>query len=516
MGFKEDLDVLIRARYPLIYIKTWEEQRVETILAEIAAKRGKKFFCWTITRGIHDGGIGSRVAPQKENKSTKDPLSVLQWVFDQNDPSLILLKDFHPYLKDPEIIRKTRDLFAFLKSSFNTVLIMSSQDAIPSELEKEITEIEFGLPDQSELMQLLNATIEDVNKSTDLKIAPSDPIKEKITQAALGLTLLEAENVFAKSIVTGGRLDEDDIADILEEKKQIIRKSGVLDYYPAGENFGDIGGLEELKGWLGKRAAAFSIKAKQFGLPAPRGILLIGVQGCGKSLCAKAVASVWGVPLTRLDMGKVFSSLVGSSEENMRKAIDVAESVAPAILWLDEIDKSFAGMAGGGASDAGTASRVLGTFLTWLQEKTSPVFVIATANDISSLPPELLRKGRLDEIFFVDLPSQREREEIIGIHLKKRDRDPREFNVPILAQKCPAFSGAEIEQCIVSALYDVFDQGKDLNEEAIIKSMGELIPLSRMMQERIDELRDWASARTRPASLNEDEKAEARGRRLEL
>ncbi|MBN2209085.1 MAG: AAA family ATPase [Candidatus Coatesbacteria bacterium] len=515
MGFKEDLDVLIRARYPLIYIKTWEEQKVEKILAEIAAKRSKRFFCWTITRGVHDGG-SSHLTPQKENKSTKDPLSVLQWVFDQKDPSLVLLKDFHPFLKDPEIIRKLRDLFAFLKSSFNTLLIMSSQDFLPPELEKEITQIEFGLPGQAELMQLLNETIKDVNASTELNIKPREETKEKIAQAAQGLTLLEAENVFARSIVTGGRLDDDDIPSILEDKKQIIRRSGVLDYYPAGEDFGDIGGLEELKGWLRKRAAAFSTKAKQFGLPAPKGILLIGVQGCGKSLCAKAVASVWGVPLTRLDMGKVFSSLVGSSEENMRKAIHVAESVAPAILWLDEIDKSFAGMAGAGASDAGTASRVLGTFLTWLQEKSSPVFVIATANDIQHLPPELLRKGRLDEIFFVDLPSQKEREQIIQIHLRKRDRDPSSFAVSQLASRSAGFSGAEIEQCVVSALYDVFDAGEELGDEAIAKSMEELIPLSRMMHERIEELREWASARTRPASRREEEASDKPTRRLEL
>src|SRR5690606_20433593 len=252
------------------------------------------------------------------------------------------------------------------------------------------------------------------------------------------------------------------------EKQQIIRKSGLLEYYPATESFDSVGGLAALKDWLNKRSVAFGEEAREFGLPAPKGILMLGVQGCGKSLCAKAVSSLWQLPLLRFDMGRMFGSLVGSSEENVRKSIAVAESVAPAILWVDEIDKAFAGSQGSGSTDGGTTARVFGTFLTWLSEKTAPVFVVATANDISQLPPELMRKGRLDEIFFVDLPTEEEREEIFRIHLSRRKREPENFDLAELVAGSKEFSGAEIEQAIISALYDAFYAREELKTEHLL------------------------------------------------
>jgi len=274
-----------------------------------------------------------------------------------------------------------------------------------------------------------------------------------------------------------------------------------LEYYSTSESFANVGGLAVLKEWINKRAVAFTREARAFGLPAPKGILMLGVQGCGKSLCAKAVANQWHLPLLRFDMGRMFGSLVGSSEENVRRAIAVAESVAPAILWVDEIDKAFAGSQGSGMSDGGTTARVFGTFLTWLSEKQAPVFVVATANDISQLPPELLRKGRLDEIFFVDLPSNEERAEVFRIHLAKRDRVPEQFDLASLADSSKDFSGAEIEEAINSALYDAFDARQELAASHILIALGQTVPLAKTMDEHISRLRTWAEGRARNASV---------------
>ena len=326
----------------------------------------------------------------------------------------------------------------------------------------------------------------------------------------------EAENVFAKIIVKDERLSGDDVNVVFAEKQQIIRKSGLLEYYSTSESFTTIGGMAVLKDWLRKRSVAFGEEARRFGLPAPKGILLLGVQGCGKSLSAKAVSSLWQLPLLRFDMGRMFGSLVGSSEENVRKAIAVAESVAPAILWVDEIDKAFAGTQGSGSTDGGTTARVFGTFLTWLSEKTAPVFVVATANDISQLPPELLRKGRLDEIFFVDLPVDAERAEIFQIHLAKRSREPETFRIPDLVAASQEFSGAEIEQAIISALFDAFYAREDLTTEHLLEALRQTVPLSKTMDEQLSRLRSWADGRARHASVAREAVKEPERRKMEF
>ncbi len=330
----------------------------------------------------------------------------------------------------------------------------------------------------------------------------TQPAAIAFLQAARGLTLGEAENVFARILVNQERLTGEDVAEVLSEKQQIIRKSGLLEYYTTDESFERIGGLAVLKDWLAKRAPTFSEEARNFGLAAPRGIMLLGVQGCGKSLCAKAVANQWQLPLLRFDMGRMFGSFIGASEENVRRAIAVAESVAPAILWVDEIDKALSGSQGSGATDGGTTARVFGTFLTWLSEKTAPVFVVATANDISHLPPELLRKGRLDEIFFVDLPTSEERADIFRIHLARRGRLPDAFDLAALAEAAHLFSGAEIEEAINSALYDAFSERTELATRHVLKALAESVPLARTMDEQIQTLRTWAEGRARYASLN--------------
>jgi SpoVK/Ycf46/Vps4 family AAA+-type ATPase len=364
-----------------------------------------------------------------------------------------------------------------------------------------VTLVSFPLPSHDDLGGLLDRITQDVQQVAPVRISLDGPSREKLLRAALGLTLGEAENVFAKILVTDQRLGIDHIQEVLAEKQQIVRKSGLLEYYPATETMEHVGGLSVLKDWLQKRTAAFTEEARQFGLPAPKGVLLLGVQGCGKSLCAKAVSSLWQLPLLRFDIGRMFGSFVGSSEENIRRAITVAESVAPAVLWVDEIDKAFAGSHSSGMTDAGTSARVFGTFLTWLSEKNTPVFVVTTANDISHLPPELMRKGRLDEIFFVDLPTGKEREQIFGIHLARRGRNPEQFHLTALAEGAERFSGAEIEQAIISALYDAFAEGAELTTRHILESLRQTVPLATTMDEHIEQLRHWARGRARNASV---------------
>jgi AAA+ superfamily predicted ATPase len=433
-------------------------------------------------------------------------VAALDAVLGDVDPAIFLFKDLHDHL-DTRVcagnlrnIRRLRDVAHALRDTYKTIVLVSPVMKIPVELSKDVAVIEFGTPSTADYNGLLDRIIEDVKDKPKVSINLDADGRERLIHAARGLTLKEAENVFAKTLVLDGKLDADDISVVFSEKQQIIRKSGTLEYYESQERFADVAGLENLKDWLKKRSVAFSERAAQFGLPAPKGILLLGVQGCGKSLCAKAASSLWKLPLLRLDIGRVFGSLVGSSEESMRRAIQTAESVAPAILWIDEIDKAFAGTQGSAGSDAGTASRVFGTFLTWLSEKTAPVFVIATANDISHLPPEMLRKGRVDEIFFVDLPTERERREVFRIHLLKRRRDPAQFDIDLLARLSEGFSGAEIEEAIISGLFDAFSKGTDLDIEILRAGLAETVPLSKTMSEELNRLRNWAQGRARPSS----------------
>ena len=436
------------------------------------------------------------------------------------EPAIYLFKDFHPFTEDVRCniatIRRLRDVAYQLRDTYKTIVICAPMMRLATELQKDVTVVDFKPPDVPEFNRLLDRIIEDVKDKPQVKINLDADGRERLVHAARGLTLKEAENVFAKTLVLDGKIDADDVSVVFSEKQQIIKKSGLLEYFASDEQIANIGGLENLKHWLSKRSMAFSEKAAEFGLPAPKGVLLLGVQGCGKSLCAKAVSSLWKLPLLRFDVGRMFGSLVGSSEENIRRAIQTAESVAPAILWVDEIDKAFAGATGGGASDGGTASRVFGTFLTWLSDKTAPVFVITTANDISHLPPELLRKGRLDEIFFVDLPSETERVEIFRIHLEKKARVPDGFDLELLAKRSDGFSGAEIEQAIVSGLFDAFSNGTELDTTILLNSLAETVPLSKTMSEELARLRSWAQGRARPASGTIQTAATEVRRKIEL
>lgn len=500
--WQEEIETLVRARYPILYVITNEETRVEAVLIEIAARRQKKVFEWTCSSGLVPAG-SSIQSQRSRNSATKDPAAALDLVIDQVEPAIFLFKDFHPFLtrNNVAIIRRLKDIALHLKNSFKTIVLISPVMEVPPELEKEITVVNFPQPAKEDLAALLDRILEDVRAYKQLQVELDSETRERLLQAALGLTLGEAENVFAKILVKYQRFSPEHVQEVFAEKQQIVRKSGLLEYYSADEDLRDVGGLAVLKDWLKKRAVAFTAEAGSFGLPPPKGVLLLGVQGCGKSLCAKAVSRLWQLPLLRFDMGRMFGSLVGSSEENVRRAIGVAESIAPAVLWVDEIDKAFAGSQSSGISDGGTTARVFGTFLTWLSEKSAPVFVVATANDVTQLPPELLRKGRLDEIFYVDLPSPEERVEIFRIHLVKRGRPAEAFDVPALARASNDFSGAEIEAAIVSALYDAFYSKEPLASGHVLAALAETVPLARTMAENIAAQRDWAKGRARNASL---------------
>jgi ATP-dependent 26S proteasome regulatory subunit len=432
-------------------------------------------------------------------------VETLQAVGRLTEPALVVLKDFHPYLSDPAVVRSLRELAHALKSTYTTVILLSPTLTIPPELEKEISVLDVPLPTARDLLALLKEIVTVVRRTNRAQVNLTAAEAEQLIQAALGLTLSEAENAFAKAIARNGKLDKDDIALVLDEKRQVIRKAGLLEYYPTDEKLGNVGGLESLKGWLSRRTAAFGEPARRFGLPQPKGLLLLGVQGCGKSLTAKAIAATWKLPLLRLDMGRIFSGLVGSSEENLRRAIRVAEGVAPAVLWVDEIEKALSGVASSGQSDGGVTARVFGSLLTWLQEKTAPVFVVATANRIDLLPPELLRKGRFDEIFFIDLPTAEERREIFGIHVARRGRAAGGYDLERLASLAVGYSGAEIEQAVVAGLYDAFAEQRELSQVHIEKAIRESVPLAATMREEIGRVREWARTRTRPASSRHSE-----------
>ena len=495
-----ELETLIRARYPLLSVVTWEEERVLACLERIGAQYSKIVMQWTINSGL--SRRRARVTGTSEGKKgTKDPVLALREIeMAKGEPTIFVLKDFHRFMDEAPVVRGLRDLAYSLRDTYSTVVILSPVMKVPPELEKDLTVVDFPLPDRRELAILFAEIVSEARDNPDLEVEDSDEARRELLDAAIGLTINEAENVFAKILLRTGRLGPAQAPEVYLEKRQIVRKSGLLEYIDTEETIESVGGLAQLKDWLRKRRRAFHPAARRFGLPVPKGLLLLGVQGCGKSLAAKAVARYWRMPLLRLDMGRLFGSLVGASEENVRRSIHLAESIAPAILWIDEIDKGFSGLRSSGDSDSGTTSRVFGTLITWLQEKKAPVFVIATANNVEQLPPELLRQGRFDEIFFVDLPNPEERAEIFRIHLVKRRRDPGKFNLVELAKASPGYSGAEIEQGIISALYDGFDENRDIDQEMIVRALGKTSPLSAIMAEEIEGRRQWAKARTRPAS----------------
>ncbi|NEQ20283.1 MAG: AAA family ATPase [Microcoleus sp. SIO2G3] len=491
---QEEINILIQAQYPLIYLVTSEEERTERAIAMIAQAKSqqRRVFVWTVTHGIVEYGQ-SRHVTQHNTISSE---AAIQWVIQQKESGIYIFKDLHPFIDSPVTTRWLRDAIASFKGTQKTIILMSPVQQVPIELEKEVVVLDYPMPDLTELNQVLSQQLEQSKARRT-----TTETREKLLKAALGLTHDEAEKVYRKAQVKAGRLTEAEVDIVLSEKKQLIRRNGILEYIEEDETLDSVGGLEELKRWLKQRSNAFTERAREYGLPQPKGMLILGVPGCGKSLIAKTTSRLWGLPLLRLDMGRVYDgSMVGRSEANLRNALKTAESISPAILFIDELDKSFAGTTGSSDSDGGTSSRIFGSFLTWMQEKTSPVFVMATANRVERLPGEFLRKGRFDEIFFVDLPTPEERQQIFNIHLSKRRRDITRFDIEQLAKVSDGFSGAEIEQALVAAMYEAFAQDREFTQLDIIAAIKATLPLSRTMTEQVTALRDWARQRARPAA----------------
>jgi ATPase family associated with various cellular activities (AAA) len=482
-GFNTEFELLIRARYPILYIATVEEERLEGAIAISAQTLGdRSVYTWDFVDGLqgspNDVGLGRR-----------NPLQVLEHLerIAPTAPVILILRDFHRFLEDVAIARKLRNLARLLKSQPKNIVICSPQLTLPDDLRDSITVLDFALPGAADIRQELDRLISATGQPLD------DASRDDLVRSCQGLSIERIRRVLARAIASQGCLSASDVDLILDEKRQSIRQTQILDFYPAKEQISEIGGLDNLKDWLLRRGNSFSDKARSYGLPYPRGLLLVGIQGTGKSMTAKAIAHHWHLPLLRLDVGRLFAGLVGESESRTRQMIQLAEALAPCVLWIDEIDKAFAGLDGRG--DSGTANRVFGTVLTWMAEKQTPVFVVATANNVQSLPAELLRKGRFDEVFFIGLPNQDERRAIFEINLiRLRPHNLKAYDLDRLAYETPDFSGAEIEQTIVEAMHLGFSQSRDFTSDDILAAASQMVPLARTAQDQIQALQDWAAS----------------------
>ena len=481
MKFTSELALFLKARYPIIYINTIEEDRVEYVVRKnIKTTLNRSIYSWDFIDGYTNN-------PNNQGFAKRNPLQALELVerLNPETPALFILKDFNRFLTDISVSRKLRNISRLLKLQPKTIIIIGSDLTIPRELQELITVLQFQLPSENEISQELTRLL----KSLDIKIEAQ--LFENLSRACQGLSLERIRRVLSKIIAAYKTIDNNSIAILLNEKKQIIGQTDILEYCSVNEKIANLGGLNNLKDWLKKRKTAFSLEASNYGLPTPRGLLLIGIQGTGKSLTAKAIANDWQLPLLKLDVGKLFGGIVGESEARLRQMINLTETIAPCILWIDEIDKAFTNTESKG--DSGTSNRILATFISWLSEKTKPVFVISTANNIDLLPLEIIRKGRFDEIFFLDLPKLEERKEIFKIHLQEfRPDNWQSFNYSKLAQLSDSFSGAEIRQSIIEAMYHAFYEKREFTTDDICLALKELIPLANLENSQMLKLQNWA------------------------
>lgn len=499
----QKLILMIRAYYPVLYLHSYEyyrtKQKIKGIV-ELLRREGKKvnYYQWDCVYGL------VQILPDKTEKRIErmqNPLEVLAYILNSKksgEKNIFVLDDINNHIDRDEVKLMFRKIAEATNNNTHAI-ILSSIYRLPAELEKYITVLQIPLPKRNELGEVLDI----VAKQSKVELKTN--LRNRLIDAALGMTSMEADLAYCLASVKDG-FDDKSPFTVSSEKEQIIRKSGILDYFPKNESLKDVGGMENLKEWLKKRQLAYDKEARDWGLKEPKGLLLLGVPGCGKSLIAKSIASSWNMPLLRLDVGKVFQGIVGSSEDNIRKAIATAEAVAPCVLWIDEIEKGLSGVQSSGATDGGVTSRIFSTILTWMQEKTAPVFVVATANNINQLPPELLRKGRFDEIFFVDLPSQKEKENIFSIHLQKNRQNVSSFALDILAQKAEGFNGAEIEECVKEAMFTAYVESQESNIAPklqmihILDAIKNTVPLSKTMEKQITDLRKFAVSRAKNAS----------------
>lgn len=486
------LDLMMRSRYPLLYIVAIEEDPVEAVLQQVAAQAQppRQVLLWDIVRGWTDSGSDKGSVMAALSRIARTP---------EQDAIIFVLRDLHPILQHPTtdknapVVRELKTLARELKRSRKTLILLSHTLALPTDLMEEVTVIDFPLPD-----------IEEINYLIAQSVAPeclnvSGLAREQLVKACQGLSRARIQRVLAKALAAKQQVDESDIEGVLEEKKQAIRQTGILEFFTARESLKSVGGLENLKQWVRMRQDAFTEEARRYGIPNPKGVLLVGIQGTGKSLCAKTIAHEWRLPLLRLDSGRLFGGIVGESESRVRQMIQIAEAIAPCVLWIDEIDKAFGNITSGADGDSGTSRRVFGSLITWMQEKTSPVFIVATANNVRVLPAELLRKGRFDEIFFLNLPTDKERQDIFRVHLQRlRPNRLREFDLGLIARQAKDFSGAEIEQVIVDAMHRAFGQvnnqrRRDFATEDIVWAIEQTVPLAAIARDQIEGLKRWAA-----------------------
>lgn len=479
----------IRAGYAGLHVVSHEEQRVCSEL-QAALKEDRlsayTLYQWTCTQGI--------TGNDKSVPDTDDPRLALDAFLMLPEHTVLFLRDFHVFLKgdhpDPLLIRKLKEAIAIGKASHRHLITVGCMTVLPPELEKEVTVLEFDLPGPDELFPI----VERLAAEFGIELNGN---REEILRALQGQTTIEAENNVAKCLVECGQLDPVRLA---REKCATVKQSGLLEFIEPPGGFAMVGGSDMLKAWIARRIKVFTKEARAFGLPAPKGLLLLGVQGCGKSLSCKAIAATLKVPMLRLDAGALMAKHVGESEANARRVIKLAEAVAPCVLWIDEIEKGFSGSRSSGNTDGGTMARVFGTFLTWMAEKTAPVFILATANDVTQLPPEFIRKGRWDEMFFVDLPTESERTDIFRVQLARFGRDPEDFSLSLLAQCTPNFTGAEIEAAVSEGLFVAFDDGVPLTDGILADAIKDIVPIAETMKPQVEGLRAWANGRARRAS----------------
>jgi AAA+ superfamily predicted ATPase len=485
-----ELELLIRSKYSLILLDTAEPERADEMLALIASNLSLLFFSWSRSRGLRRGSQ----AGDPFIEQTAEPAKALARI-PQEGIGIFHFRGLGPFLEDPVVASHALDGIAHFGNRRGAIVVSGHETQLPDTLRAHAVTITLPTPDFNEHRQLLEKLIREYSAKMPVKVELTQEERTRLVNNLVGLSLTESEKVITKLIMEDGAIRGADVGRVAESKRQVVEQDGLLEYWPAGDSLGEVAGLAGLKAWLAKRRAVVHDpqRAASFGLGFPRGVLLLGVPGCGKSLCAKAIASEWGLPLLKLDPANLYDKYIGDSEKNFKRAMRTAERMAPIVLWIDELEKAFASS---GDSDGGVSKRVFGTFLSWLQERKGDVFVTATSNDIAQLPPEFIRKGRFDEIFFVDLPLSSAREEIFRIHLRKRKQEPKSFDAAALAAATEGFSGAEIEQVVVGALYASFSTGKPLHTSDLIREAEGTRPLSGTMHERITELREWASTRT--------------------
>lgn len=489
-----DLEIILRSRTPILVIETRDEARILEMLQSITmASSGIEYtplFRWTVTDGLQRLDIA--LQPQALNS---DPGEVLKHIRAVSKPGIYVLLDFHPFLEDPVHVRLLKDICIRYREVARQIVLISHDVKLPSELESFSARFDMALPSEDERRKIIRRVADEwASENPGSKVQADSKAYELLVQNLAGLTYSDTEQLARNAIVVDGAITKSDLPDVMQAKYELLNRGGALQFEYDTAKFSDVGGLTRLKDWLSQRKSVFRGEESVAHLDAPKGILLIGIQGCGKSLAAKATAGIFGVPLLRLDFGTVYDKYHGETERKLRESLNTADVMSPCVLWIDEIEKGIAGRGG----ETGTTQRVLGTFLTWMAEKKSHVFVVATANDISSLPPELVRKGRFDEIFFVDLPDKKIRASILAIHLSKRDQSLGNFDIEALADAMDGFSGAEIEQAVVAGLYAAHAQKQDLQTRHMLEEVQQTRPLSVVMAERITELRAWAAHRTVP------------------